>query len=224
MVFPSRYVHKAPLVILLLDLVLVLSLFIAPITLPRGEVIGLEGGANFMDYWVKWREMDPFHMVVYSFGDLNCHQMEDRSIIINGNQMPLCARDTAIFIGLLYGSLLMVRARAFDSPIETGVSVLPKRFRKGLFARFSFVTAAIALGFLILPTALDGGIQLITNLYPNLFGFSYQSTNPMRIITGLPAGVALGTVYCSLLMCLLSRREDGSDPLLPFFSGKRFNN
>ena len=127
MVLPSRYVHKAPMAVLLLDLILVLSLFIAPITLPRGEVIGLEGGANFMDYWDKWREMDPFHMVVYSFGDLNCHQMEDRSIIINGNQMPLCARDTAIFIGLLYGSLLMVRARAFDSPIETGVSVLPKR-------------------------------------------------------------------------------------------------
>jgi uncharacterized membrane protein len=39
---------------------------------------------------------------MHFFGKLfNCHQLSDRSFHINGVQLPLCARCTGIFFGLL---------------------------------------------------------------------------------------------------------------------------
>ena len=122
----SRYVHKVPIILLALDLILVSSLFIAPATLEPHTVEGLNGNANMLDYMDKWKTMSPYHSAVYIFGDFNCHQKASRSIEVNENQMPVCARDVAIFIGILYGSLLMVRACAHDSPAAGGT----RRIRK----------------------------------------------------------------------------------------------
>ena len=46
--------------------------------------------------------------LVYSSGDALCHQKAERSLFINGNQMPFCARCTAIWIGLAIGLCFMV--------------------------------------------------------------------------------------------------------------------
>ena len=80
---PSKFIHRAAVIIFLLDLVLVVSLFLAPVTLEPGTVRHLDGRPNAMDYQENWKEMGPFHLVIYSFGDFNCHQKEERTIIIN---------------------------------------------------------------------------------------------------------------------------------------------
>ncbi len=45
---------------------------------------------------------------IYQCGDALCHQKADRSFFINDNQMPFCARCTAIWIGLVIGLGFMV--------------------------------------------------------------------------------------------------------------------
>ncbi|MBN1390421.1 MAG: DUF2085 domain-containing protein [Candidatus Thermoplasmatota archaeon] len=217
----SRYVHRTALLIFAGDLLLVLSLFIAPATLEPGTVINLEGRANAMDYQDIWNDLDPFHYLVYTFGDFNCHQIEQRSIIINGNQMPVCARDTGIFMGILFGSIILARAIADDSPATTMLSVFPKRFRENKFVgRRRGIVSAVILVLLILPTGLDGGIQMLSTIGILPFGLTYESTNPTRLLTGFSTGVAWGLLMTMLIMTLVSRRENGEPPLLPILKSR----
>jgi len=215
----SKFVHKVPMIVGAIGTVLVVSLFLAPATLPPGTVYGFDARANAMDHWDTWKDMDPFHAVVYTFGDINCHQKLDRTIVINGNQMPVCARDTSIFIGLIYGAAFLTRAIAYDSPSDVLFSVLPKGASDRLKGRSRTVTFLLFIGLLFVPTALDGGIQAIsgTSLWP--FGVSYESTNPMRVLTGFPMGFSLGLIVTCMLMTLVSRREDG-EPALVTIGGR----
>lgn len=210
----SKFVHRIPVIMVVLGSILVLVMVLAPATLPSGEVMGLDARANAMDYWPKWKEMDPFHMIAYTFGDFNCHQKEERSLIINGNQMPVCSRDIAIFVGLVLGSAILLRAKVDDSPVEILLDILPHRMNRGLKGAFRWLFAGLVLGSLFIPTALDGGIQMLSSMPFWPFGFSYESTNIMRIVTGLPMGIALGMISTMLMMTILSRRDDGERPLV----------
>ncbi len=218
MKWPSRILHKVPMILFGSTSLLVILLFLAPATLDEGEVMGLDGGANVIDYWDQWSKMDPFHMAMYTFGDFNCHQKEDRTIIVNGNQMPVCSRDVGIFLGMGFGSLMLVRARADDSPMETGLSILPRKLIKRRSQRIRVAIGVMGLGLLLFPTALDGGTQMISAMGLLPGNLSYESTNPTRLLTGFPTGMAVGLIYSSLLMALFSRRDDGLDPLIKVFS------
>lgn len=204
------------MIMFILGLILVLSIFIAPATMEPGTVRHLDARANAMDYQDEWKELSPFHAVVYSFGDFNCHQKEDRTIIINDNQMPVCARDTGIFIGVLFGAAILARAVVDDSPAHTFLSILPRKFKELKFVRKRpGLTTAVLLLLMIVPTGLDGGIQLFSTMGILPFGLSYESTNPTRLITGFPMGIAAGSLMTMLIMTLVSRRDDGEQPLIP---------
>jgi len=210
----SRFSHRVPIIVAAIGMVLSLSMIVAPATLPAGEVIDLHGRANAPDYFGRWKGMDPFHWVAYAFGDINCHQYEERSLVINGNQMPVCARDVSIFIGLAYGGAIMLRTSASDSPTEIILDILPERLTGRIKGKGRFLLALFGIGLLFVPTALDGGIQMFTqtDIWP--FGFEYESTNPTRILTGFPMGLALGIILTAFLMTLGSRRDDGTRSLL----------
>jgi uncharacterized membrane protein len=210
----SRFVHRIPVIVMGCGLFLSLSMILAPATLPKGEVIGLHGRANAPDYFSRWKGMDPFHFVAYAFGDINCHQYEERSLIVHGNQMPVCARDVSIFIGLTYGALIMVRVRSNDSPSDVIMDLLPRSFTRRTKGKLKVLAVILMIGLLFVPTALDGGIQMMsqTSIWP--FGFTYESTNPTRILTGFPMGLALGIIITALLMTIGSRRDDGSGSLI----------
>jgi len=212
----SRLVHKVPLALFAIDLVLVLSLFIAPLTLEKGEVAGLDGRANALDYTDRWKDLNPFAGAIYLFGDYNCHQREERSIVLNGNQLPVCARDVSIFTGILLGAAVLVRASAEDDPSQTVLGQLPNRWRKGWIIKRPMLSFIVLLILLLIPTALDGGIQLMSGLGLLPFGLEYESTNPTRVLTGFPTGVAAGLLTASLLMSLFSRRETGQPALITY--------
>lgn len=89
-----------------------------------------------------------------------CHGIPSRCIELFGVPMPLCARCTGIYAGMLAG-ILLFRA----------VPLLRERVMRG------FALAAVA------PLAVDGLTQL-TGLR--------ESTNPLRIATGIVAGLAFG--------------------------------
>jgi uncharacterized membrane protein len=73
--------------------------------------------------------------------------------------MPICARCTALYGGLILGSLLF-------------------RFLPAMRQQTARIVVAVAL----LPMAIDGGTQLLR---------LRESTNLLRVETGLPAGIAI---------------------------------
>lgn len=84
----------------------VLVLFISvPLILPYGQVTGLDGTPLIMDYAHIWSEMDAVSALTYGFGDILCHQEFERSVTLNGSQMPVCVRDLFIILGFLIGSV-----------------------------------------------------------------------------------------------------------------------
>lgn len=216
MVIASGKVHRVPLFLAFLDLMLVLSLFLAPLSQPEGSVTDLDANANWIDHSDRWSEMSLYPKIVYTFGDLNCHQFMDRTLILNGNQMPVCSRDVSIFIGVMFGAILLTRASAHDHPAMVFSSILPRRFRKGFFGKHPGILLAAGIVFLLTPTAVDGGVQALSTMSLLPFGLEYESTNPTRILTGFPMGMGVGMLVTSMLMSLLSRRDDGSDNLVMY--------
>lgn len=219
----SRYRHRTAIILFILGALFAASLFIAPATLEPGTVIGLDGRANALDYTDKWSELGTFHSVIYTFGDINCHQIEERTIIINGNQMPVCARDVGVFMGFSFGAIILARALATDNPTDTIISILPKRVRKWKLVRFhpGYTVVAILLLFVV-PTGVDGTVQLISSMAGLPFGLSYESTNPTRLLTGFPMGTSVGALITMLLMTLFARREKRESPLIPWFVKKGY--
>jgi uncharacterized membrane protein len=148
----------------------VFLLFLAPLVLPSGSVSDLSGVVGISDNDAVIGEMSFPWNVVYSIGDRLCHQKSERSLFLNGNEMPFCTRCTAIWLGLAFGIGFMV--------LYT-IDLNEKFF--------------IAIIFSLVPLGIDGIGQLL--------GF-WESTNVIRILTGLLAGiicgVALGIIFDEL--------------------------
>jgi len=138
----------------------VLLQFLAPISLPSGSVTDLSGVVGFSDNEQTIQNMSFPWNVVYFSGDRICHQRADRSLFLNDNQLPFCARCTAIWLGLAIGLAFMV---VYTIALKE--------------------TFLIVIVVALLPIGIDGVGQLA--------GF-WESTNLIRIFTGLPAGIICG--------------------------------
>lgn len=147
---------RAKRTILVLFAALLVMVIAAPWALPQGSVEDLSGRPTSIDNRESIDQMNPFSAAVYLLGDVNCHQKVERSFFLNGNQMPFCARDVGIFIGLTFGMLVAL--------------VFPMRLSW---------TILVALS---LPILVDGGLQYA--------GF-YESTNLVRLVTGILGGIAV---------------------------------
>lgn len=191
--------------------------FLVPLVLPEGTVPELSGRANALDYasqesWgnlnhgddaklghdqpsrgtFAWSELNPFWGFVYAFGDLNCHQKHERSWEINGNQMPVCTRDIGIFIGLFIGAALFgLRGVNRWTVRDTFLSVFPDEKIETLYLKDRRMVAMLLLiGIGVAPMGIDGFTQLLTG---------YESTNPVRVVTGLFSGLVIGWWFSAAL-------------------------
>nr|MBC8517974.1 DUF2085 domain-containing protein [Euryarchaeota archaeon] len=138
-----------------------------------------------------WSELDFFSALVYGIGDLNCHQKHERSWFINDNQMAVCTRDIGILAGVFVGGLIF-RKRGLNrwTVRDSIISVLPdEKVEPFYFNDRRFLLAFGGIALLLLPTALDGGIQAISE---------YESTNFKRLITGLPMGIGVGLLFAGV--------------------------
>lgn len=120
----------------LASLVWLLLVLTAPLMVPEGTLTDLSGRVGYVDNEDQFEDLGVLPHVMYRIGDVECHQLANRSYFINGNQMPFCARDLGIFVGLAAGFGL--------------VSFYP--FRPNPFY--------LLLG--LVPMGIDGGLQLVT--------------------------------------------------------------
>lgn len=189
------------------------SFFLAPLLLPSDSVPDLGARANAFDYATEdgsfskgntpsslthvhedgtlhlhepfaWSELDPYTGFIYMFGDLNCHNKHERSLEINGNQMPVCTRDIGIFFGLAIGGLVFSRYGYNRWTIkDTCLSLLPDSWLEKIYRENHRTKAWIGMGALLcVPLLIDGFTQLLTG---------YESNNVTRPLTGAPFGLGI---------------------------------
>lgn len=102
-----------------------------------------------------------------------CHQLPERSFFGGGIQVPVCARDTGIYAGFLLGFIFFRVLHWRERPAS-----LPPRKVMPLLALF------------VLVMVIDGGTS-----YMGL----RESTNELRLITGLTTGFALAAFVFPLI-------------------------
>ena len=88
------------------SVVLTIASFIVPFISPYGSFTDLDGTPGVIDHWDIWSSRDPFTMVMYLLGDIFCHQEMDRTVILNGSEMPMCIRDLGLLMGFMFGCFM----------------------------------------------------------------------------------------------------------------------
>lgn len=109
-------------------------------------------------------------------GSAICHQDSTHSFLVNGRQMPLCARCTGMYLGALLS--------------------LAFHFRQGKLGSLPPRTVLLPLGLLFLAFALDGLNSSAASL--GLGWKLYEATNLSRLITGTGAGLVIGAVLAPI--------------------------
>jgi len=179
---------KALFVFWAITLLWTASLFLAPLTIAPGSFAWTMGGANVVDHWDVYESpaFNAYAQVVYVIGDAQCHQMWTRSLWINGNQMPIDARMTSLYI---FGAIGMFWAMMTPPSPQTSagiVNAFPERIRRWAtkIGVERFALLVVLLG--ILPVAIDGFTQLFASVT------QYESTNAVRVLTGIAGGLVVG--------------------------------
>lgn len=116
----------------------VLALFvIAPFAEPHGSLAGLDGNPISPDNFDIWVSLNPLSAAAYAAGDILCHQMESRSFMLNGSQMPVCSRDASALAGVVAGLLL---SAPFGRALSKSRVAIPL-----LVASFALMAADVAI-------------------------------------------------------------------------------
>jgi uncharacterized membrane protein len=111
-----------------------------------------------------------------------CHQLPERSFFGGGVQLPVCARDTGIYIGFCVSLALIALLHRPERPSE-----LP--------STWGWTAFVLMVGSM----AVDGGTEY-AGLRP--------TTNDLRLITGLATGYALAMLVAPLLNDSLWQHAD----------------
>jgi uncharacterized membrane protein len=113
-----------------------------------------------------------------TFGNAVCHRIAERSFFAAGQQLPVCARDTGMFMGALLGLVFL------------GI-VLPDR--RGLYPAQPFFALFVAL---FAFWAVDGFNSYMLLLRREVF--IYPPNNTLRLITGALMGISLSAFVAAL--------------------------
>ena len=118
-----------------------------------------------------------FHALGYGL----CHQLPERSYFAGGYQLPVCARDTGIYLGFALGILVLWALARRTRPTE-----LPQW------------PVLVLIGLFVGSMAIDG----VTS-YAGL----RQTTNDLRLATGLATGWGLAALTVPMVNAQLWRRS-----------------
>ncbi len=138
----------------------------------------------------------PVAKFLYLLFKPTCHQRPDRSFFLWGHKMAVCARCTGIYTSLLFWGTIF------------GILLALKKVKP---------LPLWGLALLLLPTAIDGGTQLID---------LRESTNLLRLITGHLTGLAIvWYVYPRAYQLedseFSTSRQSGTYRATPAINGKR---
>ncbi|MGV8082117.1 MAG: DUF2085 domain-containing protein [Coriobacteriia bacterium] len=123
------------------------------------------------------------------FGYGLCHQIPERSFFGGGVQVPVCARDTGIYLGLVISLVLISRLHRHRHPT-------------GFPSPGTWALLALMVGVMVLD-----GVTEYVGLRP--------TTNDLRLFTGLTTGFAAGAILLPMLNDVLWLRRSEEKILQP---------
>ena len=128
---------RVVLALLILSAVWLALVVLSPLLVPSNTLKDLSGVVGGHENERQFKNIDPLPHAIYWLGDAECHQLSNRSYFLNGNQMPFCARDAGLFLGLALG------------------------FGFATFVRWKIHPVLVLVG--LVPIAIDGGLQLVSS-------------------------------------------------------------
>ncbi len=111
--------------------------------------------------------------VMREIGYAICHQMPDRTLHYGGRAMPVCARDTGLFMGFAVCSIVLLLVYR----------------RSG--ARYPSWRKLLCLVVFIIPTFVDA----VTS-----YAGARESSNALRLVTGACAGAGISALFLPLVL------------------------
>ncbi|MBU0685473.1 MAG: DUF2085 domain-containing protein [Thermoplasmatota archaeon] len=136
-----RITSSVLLAAFLLSLVWLILVVISPMLVPSNTLLDLSGRVGGHENENQFKDLGAIPHAIYWLGDAECHQLLNRSYTLNGNQMPFCARDLGLFVGIAIG------------------------FGFASFYRWKIPPLFVILG--LVPIAVDGGVQAVTSYESN---------------------------------------------------------
>ena len=118
-----------------------------------------------------------------------CHQLPERSFTGGGVQVPVCARDTGIYVGFVVAFAVIALVHHGERP-------------KGFPRPYVWAVMAVLLALL----AWDG----VTS-----YGSLRETTNAMRLFTGLGVGFSAAVLVYPMIQDVLWRRASNNRVLDP---------
>ncbi|MBN2469139.1 MAG: DUF2085 domain-containing protein [Anaerolineae bacterium] len=103
-----------------------------------------------------------------------CHQIAERSFHVDGHPLPLCARCTGIYLGVMIGF---------------GVLLVGGRGKAALFPPRRVI---VVMALFVIVLGLDG-VNSYLHLFPGYRG-PYAPSNWLRLVTGSLAGLTMITI------------------------------
>lgn len=123
-----------------------------------------------------------------------CHRIESRTFNIDADTlMPLCARCTGIYLGVMISYLVTVAAR------RTRVGNLPPR-------------SVIAVLLLFVGIMGFDGVNSYLHLFPGVTGL-YEPNNVLRLVTGMGCGLALFNLVFPVFNSMAWQAPDQGRPI-----------
>ena len=147
----------------------------APFIQSAGTVLGLDGTVGIVDHRQLWSSMDPVSGIMYTLGDFFCHQDEARTLILNGNEMPICMRDAALMTSLAAGLVLAAGFWNFSSRMDNRM----------------ILVCAILVALTPIEWALEGALDV--------------DSLALRVVVSVPTGIGGAFLVARLLGMELGR-------------------
>lgn len=131
--------------------------------------------------------MSPWDSLLFWLDAGVCSQMPAHSFVVQGQRLPLCARNLGLFTGFLFAACLVSVGLPRWSRGTTGTRFqvpVRKARTEPLESRWFSLLA-------LLPFAIDGANSVVVSFAG--VGL-YAPSNSLRLATGLLAGLALGAL------------------------------
>ncbi len=132
-----KITSRVVLVLFILSSVWLVLVVTSPLMVRPNTLRDLSGVVGGHENEHLFKNLNPLPHAFYWMGDAECHQLANRSYFLNGNQMPFCARDVGLFLGLVLGFLFAT------------------------FVRWKIHPVLVLLG--LVPIAIDGGLQIVSS-------------------------------------------------------------
>lgn len=132
-----KITSRVVLALLTLSSVWLALVVMSPFMVHPNTLLDLSGVIGGHENEYHFKNLNPLPHAIYWLGDAECHQLANRSYFLNGNQMPFCARDVGLFLGLVLG------------------------FGFATFVRWKIHPVLVLVG--LVPIAIDGGLQLVSS-------------------------------------------------------------